>query len=68
MTVAGPADLDTLGATGALRLLEAGDISSEELLDAQLDRVERHNGDLNLVVALDERARARRSARSTACR
>jgi len=53
-------DLDTATATDALRAFDAGHLSSVELLDAQLARVERDNAAVNAVVALDAgRARAR---------
>jgi amidase len=52
-------DLGYATSTELLRALEAGSVSSRELLDHLLDRVERHNPALNTVVALDaERARA----------
>lgn len=52
-------DLSTATATQALAALQAREISSEELLDAQLARIEKFNPDVNAVVALDvERARA----------
>jgi amidase len=54
------ADLHFLPATELTRMLGAGEVSSVELLDHFLDRVERLDGRLNSVVALDaERARAR---------
>lgn len=47
-------------ATEAVALLAQGSLGSEELLDAQLARVDRFNGEINAVVAFDiERARAR---------
>ena len=53
-------DLHFLPATELCRLLRDGDVSSVELLDHFLARVEAHNPGLNAVVALDaERARAR---------
>ncbi|HET9612414.1 MAG TPA: amidase [Acidimicrobiales bacterium] len=53
-------DLHFLPATELCRLLRDGDVSSVELLDHLLARVEAHNPHLNAVVALDaERARAR---------
>lgn len=53
------ARLDHLSATEACAELAAGTLGSEELLDAQLARIERTNATLNAVVALDvERARA----------
>tara|TARA_Y100000385_G_scaffold270834_1_gene310231 strand:- start:385 stop:1761 length:1377 start_codon:yes stop_codon:yes gene_type:complete len=52
-------DLSTATATEALAALRAGTISSAELLEAQLARVEKFNPELNAVVAMDlERARA----------
>jgi amidase len=51
-------DLATLTAVEALRLMAAGELGSEELLDAHLAQVDRLNAELNLVVAVDERARA----------
>ena len=62
-------DLGLLTATEATVMLDAGELGSEELLDAQLERVERFNGDLNAVVALDvdrARDRARRADAATA--
>lgn len=51
-------DLSTATATQALAALRAREISSEELLDAQLARIEKFNPEVNAVVALDvERAR-----------
>jgi amidase len=51
-------DLSTATATGATTALADGSIGSEELLDAQLDRVEHSNPSINAVVALDvDRAR-----------
>jgi amidase len=53
-------DLDTVGATEAVARLARGEVGSEELLDAQLARVEALDGELNLITALDvDRARAR---------
>jgi amidase len=52
-------DLTSLTVTAALRDMSQGRLTSIELLDAQLARIERYNPSLNLVVALDvERARA----------
>jgi len=52
-------DLSTATATEAVAALRAGTLSSAELLEAQLGRVEKFNSELNAVVALDlERARA----------
>ena len=52
-------NLSTATATEALAALRAGTISSAELLEAQLARVEKFNPELNAVVAMDlERARA----------
>jgi amidase len=52
-------DLSTATATQALAALQARDLSSLELLEAQLARVEKFNPDVNAVVAMDiERARA----------
>jgi amidase len=54
------ADLHFLPATELARMLAAGEVSSVELLDHFLDRVDRLDGPLNSVVALDaERARTR---------
>jgi amidase len=52
-------DLSTLTAHAALAAMARGELGSEELLDAHLSVVERHNGELNAVVALDARARSR---------
>jgi amidase len=54
-----PEALADLTATEAVRLLAAGELGSEELFDAHLAAVERWNDELNLVVAIDEQARAR---------
>jgi amidase len=52
-----------LPATELARLLAAGEVSSVELLDHFLDRVDRHGEALNAVVALDvDRARDRAGA------
>ena len=52
-------DLSTATATEALAALRAGTLSSVELLEAQIARIEAFNTKLNAVVALDlERARA----------
>ena len=52
-------DLSTATATEALAALRAGTLSSVELLEAQIVRIEAFNTKLNAVVALDlERARA----------
>ncbi|MEM9607934.1 MAG: amidase family protein [Actinomycetota bacterium] len=57
--MSGP-DLSSLTASSAVSAVVRGDLRSEELLDAQLERIEAHNDELNLVVRLDiERARAR---------
>ncbi len=56
-------DLRTATATEAVAALADGSIGSEELLDAQLARVEAHNPAVNAVVAFDvDRARARARA------
>ena len=56
-------DLTTATATDAVDALAGGDVSSVELLDAQLARIERCNGEVNAVVAFDvERARDRARA------
>ena len=56
-------ELHVLPATELVRMLAAGEVSSRELLDHFLDRIERHNPALNAVVALDvERARDRAAA------
>ena len=46
-------DLSTATATDALDALARGAITSEALLTAQLERVERFNPVLNAVVAMD---------------
>lgn len=52
--------LGTMTTVEAVTLLTRGELGSEELLDAQLARIDRWNGDVNAVVALDvERARER---------
>ena len=50
-----------------VRLLRAGDVSSRELVDLHLERIERLNGRLNAVVTVDE-AGARRRAEDLDCR
>ena len=73
-------DLHFLPATELCRLLAAGEVSSVELLDHFLTRVEKVDGPINAVVALDaDRAgpgprrptppapAARAGGRSTAC-
>jgi amidase len=53
-------DVGQVSATEMVGRLASGEVGSEELLDAQLARIDRWNGELNAVVALDvERARAR---------
>ena len=53
-------ELHHLPATDLVRLLAAGEVSSVELLDHFLARVDEHDGAINAVVALDaDRARAR---------
>jgi amidase len=53
-------ELGRVTATEMVARLARGDVSSEELLDAQLARIDRWNGDLNAVVATDvDRARDR---------
>lgn len=54
-------DLGTATATDVLQALGAGDVSSREVLDAHLERIERLNPTINAVVALDEQ-RARTQA------
>lgn len=52
-------DLGQATATEVLQTLGAGDVSSREVLDAHLERIERLNPSINAVVTLDvERARA----------
>ena len=52
-------DLPFADATDCVAALRAGEVSSRQLLELLLDRVERFNPDLNAVVTLDvERARA----------
>ncbi|HEY8545689.1 MAG TPA: amidase [Acidimicrobiales bacterium] len=54
------ADIHFLPAAELCRLLAAGELSSVELLDHFLERIDRLDGPVNAVVALDaERARAR---------
>ena len=67
-------------ATDLVARLRSGELGSEELLDLQLERIGRLDGELNAVVALDVEGRARgargrqtprpprAAARSTACR
>ena len=62
-------DLSTATATDALAALARGEITSEALLGAQLERVERFNPVLNAVVALDvDRAMAGARAADAALR
>jgi amidase len=58
--VSTPTDLP---ATELLRLLRAGEVASLELLELQLERIGRLDGELNAVVALDEEG-ARAAARA----
>jgi amidase len=61
------ADLHFLPAAELCRLLARGEVSSVELLDHYLQRVDDLNGPLNAVVALDaDRARARAAAADAA--
>ena len=55
-------DLAFASATDQLKLLAGGEISSTELLDLALERIDRFNPAYNLVVAFD-RDRARATAR-----
>ncbi|MEZ5144830.1 MAG: amidase [Acidimicrobiales bacterium] len=56
-------DLDRSDAATACARLAAGEVSSEELLDAQLARIESRDVEVHAVVALDvDRARARARA------
>ncbi len=50
-------------ATAQLEALRSGDVSARELLDAQLARVEKLNGELNAIVWMDL-DQARRAARA----
>ena len=60
-------DLPFADATDCVAALRAGEVSSRQLLELLLDRVERFNPDLNAVVTLDvERARARADAADAA--
>ncbi|HYC55748.1 MAG TPA: amidase [Candidatus Binatia bacterium] len=53
-------DIVTSPATALAAAIARREVSSTELLDAYLQRIERYNGPLNIVVTLDvERARAR---------
>lgn len=53
-------DLAYAPASDLLRLMDSGELTSRELLDLYLGRIERHNGDVNAVVYLDvEAARER---------
>ena len=53
----------TWSATKLAAAIRAGDISSTELLDCYLDRIDRLDGDVNAVVTLDvDRARAAAAA------
>ncbi len=56
-------DLDTATLSEAAAAVAAGDVGSEELLDAQLDRVDIFNPSVNAVVAFDV-DRARDAARA----
>ena len=60
-------DAHDLPATELVRLLREGEVASGELLDHFLDRVDRVDGAINAVVALDaERARERAAAADAA--
>jgi amidase len=60
-------ELHVLPATALVRMLAAGEVSSRELLDHFLERIERHDPAINAVVALDvERARDRAAAADAA--
>jgi amidase len=62
-------NLDTATVSTALTSMANDELTSEELLDAHLERIERHNPTLNAVVALDvDRARARARAADDARR
>src|SRR5438046_19661 len=52
-----PAPLPDLSATELRRLIGAREVSPVELLDACLERLEKHNPTLNAVVTVNERAR-----------
>lgn len=63
----GVSDLHFLPATELSRLLAEREVSSRELLDTYLDRIDRLDGEVNAVVALDvERARRRAEAADAA--
>lgn len=56
-------DLDTATLADAVAALKRGDVSSIELLDAQLDRIDTFNPSVNAVVAFDiDRARTEAAA------
>jgi amidase len=60
-------DLHDLPAAELVRLLREGEVASAELLDHFLDRIDRLDGAINAVVALDaERARERAAAADAA--
>src|SRR5690554_2891926 len=61
------AQLAFASATEQLRLLESGQVSASELLELYLDRIDRLDGNYNLVVAFD-RERARAAAADTDAR
>lgn len=61
-------DLHVLPATELCRLLAAGEVSSLELLDHFLARVDTLNGPLNAVVALDAEGARARAAEADAAR
>jgi amidase len=65
--VTGARDLHHLPATELVRLLREGEVASAELLEHFLDRIDRLDGPINAVVALDtERARQRAAAADAA--
>ena len=52
-----PNEIADLSASDLRRLVQRGELSPVEIVDACLDRVERYNGAINAVVTLNERAR-----------
>ncbi len=61
-------DLHFLSAAELARMLAAGDVGSVELLDHFLARIDRFDGDVNAVVALDADRARRRAAEADAAR
>ena len=61
MTISG--DLTSASASALVRAIRAREISSRELLDAYLDRIEQVNPAINAVVTIDAEAAGRGRSR-----